>query len=235
MANPKNGLNLVPKLLYYQNVAQKSIKKALNMKRRNFLISSILAAPLLTLSNWAIQPLWKNTKKALVVKNGESRFFGKNTTADSNYGRCIISSVDTQNQLYIAGGSKNSNTKKGGPALHIHHQDDEIFYVVSGEFLFQLENEIILGKAGDTIFAPRGLPHTYANPMDNNPGELLTIHQPISPSLEKFYEVFSRIGYMDEKMLQENFEPEILADLMKNNVFVGPPIDVDAALKKLKQ
>lgn len=205
------------------------------MKRRNFLLTSILAAPLISLSDLVVNPFWKDPKKAFVVRNGESRFFGKNTTASSNYGRCIISSVDTQNQLYIAGASKNSNNKKGGPALHIHHQDDEIFYVVSGEFLFQLENEIILGKAGDTIFAPRGVAHTFANPIDNNPGQLLTIHQPISSSLEKFYEVFSTIGYMNEKMLQENFESEILADLLKNNAFVGPPIDVDAALKKLKQ
>lgn len=203
------------------------------MKRRNFLVTSILAAPLMGLSHW-VGPLWKNTRKAFVVKNGESRFFGKDSTANSKYGRCIISSADTQNQLYIAAGSKNSNSKKGGPALHIHHQDDEIFYVVSGEFLFQLENDIILGKAGDTIFVPRGVAHTFANPIDNNPGELLTIHQPISPSLEKFYEVFSTIGYMNDKMLQENFEPEILADLMKYNAFVGPPIDIDAALKKLK-
>lgn len=208
--------------------------KAVNMKRRNFLVTSILAAPLMKLSDWMVKPLAKNPKKAFVVQKSESRFFGKNTTVGPNYGRCIISSVDTQNQLYIAGDAKNSNNKKGGPALHIHYQDDEIFYVVSGEFLFQLENDIILGKAGDTIFVPRGIAHTFANPTDNNPGELLTIHQPISPSLEKFYEVFSTIGYMNEKMLQENFEPEILADLMKNNAFVGPPIDIDAALKKVK-
>jgi len=40
---------------------------------------------------------------------------------------------------------------------------------------------------------------------------------------------------MNEKMLKENFEPEILADLTKNNVFVGVQIYIDAALRKLKQ
>ncbi len=169
-----------------------------------------------------------------MVKADESRFFGKSNTSEAHFGRCIISSSDTDNQLYIAGENKKSNIKKGGPGLHIHYQDDEVFYVVSGEFLFQLENEIILGKAGDTVFAPRGLAHTYANPYDNNPGELLIIHQPIPPNLEKFYQVFSKLGYMSEKMLQENFEPEVLEDLFKNNAFVGPPIDIDAALKKLK-
>ena len=35
-------------------------------------------------------------------------------------------------------------------------------------------------------------------------------------------------------MLENNFDSDTLTDLMKNNVFVGPPIDVDAALEKLK-
>ena len=63
----------------------------------------------------------------------------------------------------------------------------------------------------------------------------MIIHQPISPSLEKFYQVFSKIGYMNDNMLRENFEPEVLADLMKNNAFVGSPIDIKTALKTLKK
>ena len=204
------------------------------MERRKFVFTSLLAGSIVSFTKWTDLSFLKKPKKAFVVKQNESRFFGKNDAKDANFGRCIISSSDTENQLYIAGETKNSNAKKGGPGLHIHYQDDEIFYVVSGEFLFQLEDEIILGKSGDTIFVPRGLPHTYANPIDNNPGELLIMHQPISPSLEKFYEVFSKIGYMNNKMLQENFEPEVLKDLMKNNAFVGPPIDIEAAMKKLK-
>ena len=39
---------------------------------------------------------------------------------------------------------------------------------------------------------------------------------------------------MNDDMLGKNFEPEVLTDLMKNNAFVGPPIDIDATLKKLK-
>jgi len=203
------------------------------MIRRKFLLHSIITAPFLNLTKLIASSVSPKSKKGFVVRKEESRFFGRDEKQESLFGRCIISSVDTQNQLYIAGGTKNSYNKKGGPALHIHHEDDEIFYIVSGEFLFQLEDKIFLGKAGDTIFAPKGIAHTYANPIDNNPGELLTIHNPISPNLEKFYEVFSRVGYMNDKMLKENFDPETLADLMKNNVFVGPPIDVEKALRNI--
>ena len=223
-------LGVVKKRKIYEIKTQKNI----TMKRRKFLLTSLLSAPFAVFAKWSDLSFMNRTKKAFLINANESRFFGKNMPSEAHFSRCMISSVDTDNQLYIAGGTKNSNKEKGGPGLHIHYQDDEIFYVVSGEFLFQLEDKIVLGKAGDTVFAPRGLAHTYANPIDNNPGELLIIHQPISASLEKFYHVFSKLGYMSEEMLQENFEPEDLEDLWKNNAFVGPPIDIEAALKKFK-
>lgn len=205
------------------------------MERRFFLTTSLLALPVLSFAKWSGKVFKKMGLKPLIVRADESRYFGKDTKKDANFGRCILSSKDTGNQLYIGADVKKSNLKKGGPGLHIHYADDETFYVISGEFIFQIKDELYLGKAGDTVFVPKGVEHTYANPYDNNPGELLVIHTPISPSLEKFYEVFNKIGYMNEKMLKENFEPEVLQDIMKNNAFVGPPIDIEAALKSLKK
>ena len=50
----------------------------------------------------------------------------------------------------------------GGPPLH-HHDFDETFYVIEGELTFQLGNELFTKKAGELAFAPRGVPHAYAN------------------------------------------------------------------------
>lgn len=206
------------------------------MKRRNFIATALLSLPVFSLANLLSETkkkTFRNTKP-YHLKSNESRFFGKNTSADNLYGRCVVSSVDTDSQLYISADSQLTNREIGGPGLHIHYQGDEIFFVAKGEFLFQIEKEIFLGKEGDTVFVPRGVPHTFANHIANNTGNLVIIHQPISESLEKFYEVFCTVGYMNEKMLQEKFQPEILQDMMKNNAFVGPPIDVETALKKLK-
>jgi len=49
-----------------------------------------------------------------------------------------------------------------GPPLH-HHDFDEMFYVMEGELTFQLEGEIFTRKQGELAFAPRGVPHTFAN------------------------------------------------------------------------
>ena len=140
------------------------------MKRRNFLTASLLALPILSFAKWADFIFRKKMGKARIVRAIESRYFGEDTKSEANFGRYIISSKDTENQLYIGADVERSNLEKGGPCLHIHHQNDEIFYVISGAFLFQINEEIFMGKKGDTVFVPRGMAHTYANPYDNNPG-----------------------------------------------------------------
>ena len=50
----------------------------------------------------------------------------------------------------------------GRPPLH-HHDFDETFYVLEGELSFQLEDDVFTRRAGELAFAPRGVPHTYAN------------------------------------------------------------------------
>ncbi|MFN7692959.1 MAG: cupin domain-containing protein, partial [Burkholderiales bacterium] len=49
----------------------------------------------------------------------------------------------------------------GGPPLHLHPEQDEVFIVDEGEYRFQCDEVQSLLKAGDSIFLPRGLPHTF--------------------------------------------------------------------------
>ena len=43
--------------------------------------------------------------------------------------------------------------------VHLHHNEDETFYVVEGEVTLFIGNERIDLSAGDYAFAPRGIPH----------------------------------------------------------------------------
>jgi len=52
-----------------------------------------------------------------------------------------------------------------GPFLH-KHDFDEAFYVLEGELVFQVEDELITRRAGELAFAPRGVAHTLANHSD---------------------------------------------------------------------
>lgn len=59
------------------------------------------------------------------------------------------------------------------PPLHIHRSEDEIFYILEGEFRFQVNQTQQRGGPGDTLLVPQGTPHTYR--VDSPEGRFLTV------------------------------------------------------------
>jgi quercetin dioxygenase-like cupin family protein len=47
------------------------------------------------------------------------------------------------------------------PPLHVHCNEDEVFHLLSGEARFSLAGEDIAAAAGDTLVAPKGVPHSF--------------------------------------------------------------------------
>jgi len=47
--------------------------------------------------------------------------------------------------------------------LHVHHADDEAWYVLEGRLGFALGDERVEIGAGESVLAPRGTPHAYWN------------------------------------------------------------------------
>jgi mannose-6-phosphate isomerase-like protein (cupin superfamily) len=50
-----------------------------------------------------------------------------------------------------------------GPPLHIHHNEDETFYVLEGELAMQVNDEKFTAPVGTAVFLPKGIPHTFHN------------------------------------------------------------------------
>ena len=48
-----------------------------------------------------------------------------------------------------------------GPPLHVHHNEDETFYILDGEVTMFVGDERIDLVAGDYLFGARGIPHAY--------------------------------------------------------------------------
>src|SRR6266481_9320131 len=48
--------------------------------------------------------------------------------------------------------------------LHVHHRDDEAWYVLEGALVVQVGNDQVEARAGAAVFVPRGTLHTYWNP-----------------------------------------------------------------------
>jgi mannose-6-phosphate isomerase-like protein (cupin superfamily) len=47
--------------------------------------------------------------------------------------------------------------------LHVHHADDEAWYVLEGSLTVLVGNEEVEAPAGSGVLAPRGTAHTYWN------------------------------------------------------------------------
>jgi quercetin dioxygenase-like cupin family protein len=68
-----------------------------------------------------------------------------------------------------------------GPPPHVHEREDEMFFVLEGEFSVTIGDETTTAAPGTFVFAPRGIPHAY---VANVPSRHLTIVSP--PGFERF-------------------------------------------------
>lgn len=79
----------------------------------------------------------------------------------------------------------------GGPPPHIHHREDEAFYVLEGEFEFLAGDRWIKGSAGSFVHIPEGSLHTLRN-AGPEVGRLLTLVVPAG--LDRFFEEMGEPG-----------------------------------------
>jgi quercetin dioxygenase-like cupin family protein len=104
-------------------------------------------------------------------------------------------------------------TGSGSPPLH-RHDFDETFYVLEGQLTFQLGDERITRRAGELAFAPRGVPHTYAN-LSGAPARALLICTPAG-----FERYFDRIA----AVITGTEPPPEAAKPIPEVLTLGPPI-----------
>jgi quercetin dioxygenase-like cupin family protein len=56
-----------------------------------------------------------------------------------------------------------ANHPSAGVPLHVHEREDETWFVLEGEYTFEVGGQTIQAHAGDYVFGPRNVPHSYAN------------------------------------------------------------------------
>lgn len=98
----------------------------------------------------------------------------KVTTEDTNGGMLIYEHKDV---------------RKGGPPRHLHYDQDEWLYALVGEFVVEIGDERLVLRQGDSVLAPRNVPHAWAH-MSDEPATLLFIAQPAG-SMEAFFKKIS--------------------------------------------
>jgi mannose-6-phosphate isomerase-like protein (cupin superfamily) len=64
-----------------------------------------------------------------------------------------------------------------GPESHVHADEDDAFYVLDGELVFELDEGDVSAPTGTFVLVPPGVRHTFRNPLDR-PTRVLNIHAP---------------------------------------------------------
>ena len=62
-----------------------------------------------------------------------------------------------------------------GPPMHVHHREDEIFFILEGRFQVWCGGRTWTAEPGATVFLPRGVPHTFRNVGDGPGRKLVTV------------------------------------------------------------
>jgi quercetin dioxygenase-like cupin family protein len=60
--------------------------------------------------------------------------------------------------------------------LHVHHNEDEAFWVLEGDLTFEVGDEMIKASPGAFLFGPSAVPHRYT--VDSGPARLLFVLSP---------------------------------------------------------
>jgi quercetin dioxygenase-like cupin family protein len=67
-------------------------------------------------------------------------------------------------------------TRTAEPRRHIHHREDEAFYILEGQLSLHVGETVLTAAAGALAFAPMGIPHTFT--VDVEPSRILVITSP---------------------------------------------------------
>lgn len=111
---------------------------------------------------------------------------------------------------------ENTFREPGGPARHLHYFQDEWFYILSGNFAFEVGEEKYLLKEGDSLMAPRQISHVWAC-INKTGGSILITFMPAG-KMEAFFREVTKANAMppQDPALWKMHEMEL----------IGPPLHI---------
>jgi mannose-6-phosphate isomerase-like protein (cupin superfamily) len=152
------------------------------MKRTTFIRLASAAITGLATPFTALAKTTSRVTKGFFVPSGKDRFDKSIHLFEGDTFFTKVSTNDTDGEFYVF---ESTRDKKGGPPLHVHHEQDEWWYILSGEFLIKVGDEVFTAKTGDSAFGPRGVPHTFAK-VSEGEGRLLISFTPAGKMEESF-------------------------------------------------
>ena len=151
------------------------------------------------------------------VEAGEGKAFWVGTSLVT----CKVGSEDTEGRYSLF---ESCDQPHSGPPMHVHHREDESYYILEGVYEFHTPGSPPLrASPGSFVYIPRDVIHTYKNGA-STPGRMVVLAVPAG--LEQF---FAEIGQL---VVDSSTLPSSLPDLAQMAAIarkhdlevVGPPV-----------
>ncbi|HVY91189.1 MAG TPA: cupin domain-containing protein [Bryobacteraceae bacterium] len=146
------------------------------MKRRNF-IKAAVCQPFVLGAQTGDFPI----TEPRVVRAGED-IDSQNRSLGFSHITFKISTHDTGGDFFLF---EHANLLPGGPPVHLHNNQEEWFYVMEGEVLVQIGEKRFQLKPGDSVLAPRKVPHAFTA-VGATPAKMLVGYSPAG-KMEQFF------------------------------------------------
>ena len=156
--------------------------------------------------------------KGFKINAGEGRLHGhiKLKEVNQNILDVKISGSDTDGGFAMF--EQTSLSPGKGTPLHVHHLQDEVFYVVEGNYFFQVGEDKFHLAAGDSIFMPMKVPHAWTQVSEK--GKMIVLFEPAG-KMENFFTTVAALATEPTK--------EEMAKIFTENEMdiVGPPLKIE--------
>jgi mannose-6-phosphate isomerase-like protein (cupin superfamily) len=116
----------------------------------------------------------RDTMTTVFVPAGGHRFGAAVSMWGANRFETKVSGADSNEQVFVG---EIPDVTGFGPPRHLHHEQDEWFYVTKGSFAIEVGGKLYEAKVGDSLLAPRKVVHTWA-PLGPEPCSMIFVLQP---------------------------------------------------------
>ena len=131
-----------------------------------------------------------------------------------------VLTAETAGAMFVM---EQANAKNGGPSRHLHHSQDELFYVMEGEYVVEIGSDRFQLGVGDCVLGPREVPHAWAF-VGHTAGRLLLSYSPAG-KMEQFFNDREKLGIGKGAYVSTPQEREAMRDYGME--WIGPPLKIE--------
>jgi quercetin dioxygenase-like cupin family protein len=189
------------------------------MNRNKFVRTISSALVLIPLSGYTqIKQAMAGKNKGFKIEAGEGRIHGHIKLKGVNENIMDIKISGSDNDGGFTMFEQTSLSPGRGTPLHVHHFQNEVFYVIEGAYYFQVGEDKYHLSTGDSIFLPMKIPHAWTQISEK--GKMTVTFQPAG----KMEEFFVTMAALETEPTKEQIA-KIFAD--NEMQVVGPPLKVE--------